>query len=265
MKIKKLFTFLIIFTCLFSCSILQKKHSASVNEILPMDSFTFIKKTLIVRSCFQNVCSGKEFRSAGSGVAVAQNKLGTYVVTAGHICEDSPYPENSGLTSSSKYEILNMAGEKNSAEVVTSALKDKDGVDICMLFAAGVYIEPVKIAANKPKAGDKIYNLAAPYSIGQPGAVPILEGRYIGEIAKNTFAYSVPAAPGSSGSGMFNTKGELVGVLYAVYWRFHNISLANEFYIMKEFIHNSVRKYNKILDVDQDKIDIPLNRLLPKF
>ena len=248
MKIKKLFVILAILACALSCSKIQNKHSVSVNEILPLDSFTFVQKTLMVRSCFENVCAGKEFRSAGSGVAVSQNKFGTYVVTAGHICEDMPLPKD--MTSTSKFEILSMTGEKSSAEVVSSAVKDKKGLDICLLFAKDTYIEPVKISSVAPKAGDKIYNLASPRLIGRPGAVPILEGRYIGEVAKNSFAYSIPAAPGSSGSGVFNVEGELVGVLYAVYWRFDHICLVNEFHATKEFIQQSVRRYNNILGVE---------------
>ncbi len=248
MKIKQLFTIFVIFFCTTSCSVLQKNHHTSVYDILPRDSFTFINKSLIIKSCFNGVCAEKEYGASGSGASVAKNKFGTYIITAAHICEDKNVPTDPTISSSSTYQIISMKGEKHKAEVI-STIYEK-GVDICMLFAKGVYIDPVEIADRAPKAGDKIYNLAAPYSIGSPGAVPIMEGRYIGEVSKGLIAYSVPAAPGSSGSGLFNTRGELVGVLYAVYWKFHNICLSNDFDIMKDFIAKTVEEYNRILKID---------------
>tara|TARA_R110002074_G_scaffold391131_1_gene575625 strand:- start:518 stop:901 length:384 start_codon:yes stop_codon:yes gene_type:complete len=103
-------------------------------------------------------------------------------------------------------------------------------------------VTQLTIAEDKPQPGDKIYNVSAPASIFVPGMVPILEGRYNGEMGENS-CYTLPAAPGSSGSMIVNEDGELVGMVHSVYMNFHVITLSTSHEKLKAFIDKYVHKF----------------------
>ena len=59
--------------------------------------------------------------------------------------------------------------------------------------------------------------------------------------------YSVPAAGGSSGSGVFNAHGELVGLIHSVFVRFNNLSLSPTYDQLVDFIYANNNK-NKVIE-----------------
>ena len=74
--------------------------------------------------------------------------------------------------------------------------------------------------------GEKFYNLASPLGVATSEFVPLLEGRYSGMVNFNRAAYTIPAAPGSSGSPIFDKRGHLVGMIHSVYLRFPILSFS---------------------------------------
>ena len=133
-------------------------------------------------------------------------------------------------------------------------------IDVCLIFMPDMEeddTEVLTIARKAPVAGDKIYNIAAPYGIFEVGMAPILEGRFNGN--SEYFAYySLPGAPGSSGSMLINEKGRLVGVLHSVYVRFQNIIISCTYQELKEFMSYYLEKYQKWHEVmDELGLDNP--------
>jgi len=245
--------FILSLSCFIFLSCAHNRHETSVNKILPRNSFAFIKKTVIIRSCFKNICGqDKKIRSVGSGVAVANNSRGTYILTAGHLCHAPSAPKKlkDDFKIKNKMQIIDMDGTEYDAEIIDYKLDNE--LDICMLLAANADITPVKISNTMVSKGDKIYNLAAPLGVWASGVVPILEGRYIGLMYSDAI-YSVPAAPGSSGSSLFNHRGELVGIIHSVYIRFHNLSLSIPQKKMIKFIKQTIE--NDLDNVDEDVED----------
>jgi hypothetical protein len=76
--------------------------------------------------------------------------------------------------------------------------------------------------------------------------VPILEGRYNGVSFRGSAMYSIPAAPGSSGSMVLNENFELVGMIHSLHIRFPNVTVGPKFEILSKFIRKNKVKFNKL-------------------
>ena len=80
-------------------------------------------------------------------------------------------------------------------------------------------VSPVRIASRPPTPGERIYNIASPHGLSRPGAVLSYEGYYAGSIPKNRviqtphYLFAIPTAPGSSGSIVLNSEGEIISVI----------------------------------------------------
>ena len=229
-----LMTLLIMLSCL-SCSVTNRHLSA--NEILPRKGYMFIKKTILLKSCEGGQCVEGRAASVGSGFIVKIAHNGSYVMTAAHVCNVYPerYPEGIEITSTLQAETLD--GRVFSAEI----LDYNREMDICMMFIKDLMadIEEVKIAADAPKEGDKVFNIASPYGVHYINVVPIFEGRYIGRKGYKSF-YTFDAAPGSSGSMILNSNGELIGLLHSVYRDMMSIVVSANYGDLKAFISKAI-------------------------
>jgi len=213
-------------------------NANSLHNILPRDSFLHIKKTVTVAVCSASGCKEKTYKAIASGSAVKTNQAGTFVLTAAHVC-DTTRRNDKELKVTDSFQVTTLKGNKYSATKLTY---DND-IDACLLFVKELKLKPIKFADSAPKAGDKAYNIGAPLGIFAPGVVPILEGRYIGSDSVETALYSIPAAPGSSGSPILNTNGELIGMIHSVYRRFAIISISVEYHALKKFLEKGYEKY----------------------
>jgi hypothetical protein len=120
---------------------------------------------------------------------------------------------------------------------------------VCLVFVPGVTLPKVSLAKTPPKVGDKAYSLAAPVGIFNAGMVLKLEGTYCGVklatsvmsmVGPHTFpqldAYTIPATQGSSGAGVFNLKGELIGMTILARPEFETFSLSVQYSTLKDFV-----------------------------
>jgi hypothetical protein len=84
--------------------------------------------------------------------------------------------------------------------------------DLCLLIASGLVAEPARLGKTaRLKVGDPVYAVGAPQGLElslSEGIVSQLRGGGSHPIIQTTVAIS----PGSSGGGLFNAKGELVGI-----------------------------------------------------
>jgi S1-C subfamily serine protease len=84
--------------------------------------------------------------------------------------------------------------------------------DLCLLTAPGLVAEPARLGrADRLKVGDPVYAVGAPQGLElslSEGIISQLRGGGPHPIIQTTVAIS----PGSSGGGLFNAKGELVGI-----------------------------------------------------
>jgi len=238
-KLIQLFLILVLISPFISCGV-GNKHT--INHIVPRDSFVFLKKILTVYRCDDEngACTSVNFNYVASGYVIKVVDDGSFAVTAAHVCEDNlpPNVESKGL--SSKYFVYRLDGEEYRASVLNYDID----IDACMIFIKGLTedIEPVRISRRAPVPGDKVYNVAAPLGIYKPNIVPLLEGRFNGEDG-NVALYTLPAAPGSSGSMIVNEKGELIGMVHSVYIRFPVMTLSTTYDDLINFIRYNLKKY----------------------
>ncbi len=171
--------------------------------------------------------------ASGSGIVVKSLPYSTFVLTADHVCRVDEYetvnfPTASGIIpivikQKMRIQTIDYFGNQRDAEFFSS---DKVN-DICLIRTRGQWGKPVSVADQLAERGDRVINVAAPMGIFNPGMVPMFEGQYLGSDQAQRHFYSVPARPGSSGSAIMNTKGEIVGVLHSAFRGLEHMSIAS--------------------------------------
>tara|TARA_R110000824_G_scaffold1178_2_gene6327 strand:- start:4639 stop:5457 length:819 start_codon:yes stop_codon:yes gene_type:complete len=258
--VKLLLLFILLSFSLLSCGVIQ---ASDATPVFPRTSFIFIEKKLLLHQCGTFQCREKQMSSVASGFIVKITPHGSYGITAGHVCENSYPILQPPIQKLSNIFVLTLMEKKYRAVVLTYNMES----DLCLLYIDGLTkgIKALDVSEDPPRAGDKVYNLAAPRGIFIENMVPIFEGRYNGEGSPFAF-YSLPAAGGSSGSMIINSDGEVVGMVHSVYVRFPNIILSPTYTDLYRFVHYNLYKYEKYRAVMEDlelkNIFIPKERVL---
>ena len=225
----------------------ENKNELSVpiaDKLIPIKSFVLVKLTtwIIPDRCTANVgvCEPKKpwkTRSIGSGAVIGKKKHVTYVLTAAHVCahmdssliliKDKPYTYDY----SSTVKIVDASGVERPALVIARNV-DKE---LCLLQVPGSWAEPVPIAEGYPEMGARVYNMSAPMGVFEPGMTLIFDGIYSGHNKEASF-FTIPSAPGCSGSPVLNHNGEIVGVIHSTPRDFPAFALASRLKDIQQFI-----------------------------
>ena len=56
--------------------------------------------------------------------------------------------------------------------------------------------------------------MASPLGLAVPVAVPVFDGYFTGQVS-SLYIFTIPAAPGSSGSPVMNENGEIISIINA--------------------------------------------------
>ena len=153
----------------------------------------------------------------GSGVVLTHINNETYILTAGHVCSQDVPKKISfkkvpfALAIETKIKFYDIWGNSHEGNIIHIDHEN----DICLVKSPGAWARSVNVANLMPAPGERVFNVAAPFGIYSPGMVPIFEGFYCGsDSSKNEF-YSIPTKPGSSGSPVFNSNGELISLIHS--------------------------------------------------
>lgn len=157
---------------------------------------------------------------SGSGIVVESDYKESWVVSAAHVCY--PQPEDSLVMWVDMWISMgfDISGNQDFAHVV--ALDQQ--ADICILRLLIPNLPAVNLANIMPVVGDKVFLGAYPLGVYTPGHVPFFEGYYAG-ILDQRASYTIPVTGGSSGGGVVNSEGELVGIVSMALEGFENITL----------------------------------------
>lgn len=171
----------------------------------------------------------------GSGGVVWQDKDSTVVLTAAHVCDVSslieaikgqvPNPDD-------VRHFLKVSDRKNrvySAISYVSATK----FDACLIQVSKIEgARALVLSDEDPVLGEIVYNVASPLSLYSSEGSPMFKGYFSGNFKfvnvpeEKHSLFSLPAAPGSSGSLLLNKNMEVIGVVSAVYTRFHHLTIS---------------------------------------
>lgn len=181
-----------------------------------------------------------ELNSTASGVILGHYNDMTLVATSAHVCSmefgrqlnffvpDYDKNDPSWHLLERPFFVLN---DLNGGQTIGIKLKIDHMSDLCMLVSKKIPMPEAEISNHNPLVGEKYFNIAAPHGIWSKKVVPLLEGRFIGDVKSPftgapSYMFSIPASGGSSGSPVFNWYGNIVGLIHSAYGKFEHISLA---------------------------------------
>jgi serine protease Do len=144
--------------------------------------------------------------SIGSGVVIAREK----VITNCHVTQG-------GDTIQVKIDKQSYSGRVE--------LEDRD-FDLCRLHVAGLNAPAVRLGQGQNlRSGQKVFAIGAPHGLDltiSDGIVSALREMPGGKVIQTT----APVSPGSSGGGLFDTLGNLVGVVTFQHSKGQNLNFA---------------------------------------
>lgn len=237
----------------FSCVSFQDKnktHENYYNEVLeqsqntpfPNQNFLFLKKMIVDKN------SGEEHGlSSASGIAFVNDKNTVYGLTAAHWCVDIAGEEFGNYV---KYMLGYESIEEANKNIITKVdfygktyymdiLAIDEESDLCMLTFKSEHskkVKKIKIAKKEPLVGDRIYTASAPQGISHHTIRLHFEGMYSGCVNPKECFFTIPGVFGSSGSGILNEDGDLVGILSFSIVNFHNVTGGPSLSEIREFV-----------------------------
>ena len=205
------------------------------NEVVVTDCTDF---ELMNDLCDDAAISSDGYQIFGSGIII-KHKNDNYILTANHICNqmiDGPVVSQSGeegIMLSSHY-AMTLDGMLQKVEIV----KGNAEHDLCLLeFERSHEYSGINVYHDYLIPGERVYNLAAPRGVFEPGNVLIFEGFYTGHsAANNSMMFSIYAKEGSSGSAVINNKGELVSIIHSTLTIIDNVSIGANIDEIREFL-----------------------------
>lgn len=205
---------LIVSSCATHVSVLTNIRTAR-------KSFVKVETWVGVCDIKDGTCYKPEIYSVGSGSVVFYGNT-KKVLTAAHVCDIGSIAKKITKAGGKVFiKVVDRDGKSHIAEL----FRINNKVDICLLKTPTLKVPALRISVKKPEYAEKVYNIAAPMGISDGDMVPVFEGLFFGNKGDRAY-YNIPAIGGSSGSPILNVRGELVGMLHSVHFRFHHISLS---------------------------------------
>ena len=152
---------------------------------------------------------------SGTGVAIANDADNTFVLTAGHICQPFLDPQNI----ISEFIVTTFENESHYAKIIAISAHH----DVCLVSIPEL-IPIAKLAWSEPSSGDKVYYSGYPTGFYFPNLLNHFDGYMAGRDTVGDHLYNIPATGGSSGSPVYNSSGELIGLVSAVMVDFEHMT-----------------------------------------
>jgi len=244
MKNRKILTLGIILVTILSISIvLINSKKISNTSDLPEENFVNLKLSLSIDMADEcnNIkdtsdpsyildnlyCSSGPIllmSATASGVVFKSINEKSYVLTADHFCNSQISSESTKIFSESlnkEISVIDYLGNKTSSKIIYS----NKNSDLCILESSVSIPVQIKISKNYPEYGEEIYSISAPHGIHYKDVYLHFYGKFSGCNSQGTCFYTIPAAPGSSGSLVFNSHNRIIGMIQMTAVGFNSLSM----------------------------------------
>lgn len=242
--LKKALIFFFILT-LTSCAHSNFQSFDNTQTLLKQAKKSFVKIEVAVWSveCIdakdeEKECVKEKIGGAWGSGSVVKYKGKKHILTVAHICESERLNMMAAMSQTKLvYEFTGTVQANDWEQYDILPIKIDHENDICLMAVNDIDAPYLKMSNKRPSYGEKVYTVASPGGLAKNGMVPTFEGRFLG-INDGRAYYSVPAMGGSSGSPLFNRKGEVIGVTHSVYAYFHHVTVSTTFEQLWKFISN---------------------------
>ena len=208
----------------------------------PIESFVMVSQSM---ATFEELCDGEgenclpvpllknRISGTGSGVIVDTRDGKSVVLTAGHVCNgtDSMTPATETLSMQYSMELVSGYGNEAIGTIISLDLIN----DLCLVIADDYLGPALRVANEEPMLHEKIYTMASPLGLAAPLAVPVFDGYFAGEVS-TLYIFTVPAAPGSSGSPILNEHGEIISIISAAAVSFDEYAIGCKTSALQNFL-----------------------------
>lgn len=229
MKLKwSIVSLLILF---IACAFAFNEGFFNIKHLAPTENFTKNKDSIVLIGVYDK---NNQFSSLGSGIVITPSGL---ILTNYHVIEGM----NGGIVkfnTGAIYLIKRVVGMDPFDDLATLEIEAKDLKTVSIGDSDSIKIGETVIAIGNPQG------LEQSFSSGSVSAIR-------GEKYKKVIQTSVPISSGSSGGGLFNEEGELIGVTTATLKDSQNINFAipintSKFLLIYEkFIANKINVFSE--------------------
>tara|TARA_R110000824_G_scaffold109740_2_gene257535 strand:- start:1206 stop:2114 length:909 start_codon:yes stop_codon:yes gene_type:complete len=268
-KSVKLAVFVLSCVLLLSCSCATSSGSSKLdnNLSIPRASFLKIDVDIVIRSCSEETgacdLDRRDFISGSGFVVDKARHKGTYVMSAGHVCDPSAFANVVALGQPWTLEFSGITKEEKVYKL--HVLEVDNEKDLCLLYAPTLERIPIKVATKKLLPGSRIWNVAAPAGVMYRGAPIIIDGIFNGtNLDTGHDMYTMFVAGGSSGSAILNEDGEVVGLVSMMDLRFPFIAISPSHDDLSEFFQRAI-VYHENIGAPADKVYKIVLPSLPKL
>lgn len=210
-----------------------------------------------------------DYRITASGAIINHYKDISVILTAAHVCgllydqqlsmfDDLVGPEEyiKAIKVNTTLSVTDVEGRTFDALQIYAQKRS----DTCIMITKRIPQIALELALEEPAIGEKAWNIGLPHGIWAPNFIPMFDGRFIGHHhfrfdRSKISCYSIPAAPGQSGSPIINSFGQVTGMIHSVYKRYNHLSLSSTLEQIKHVskqgmmrLESGYKKYYKDLD-----------------
>ena len=183
------------------------------NKKLPTETVGYVYIQEVILKCKNYAdCEVRMAEAAGTATRIIWNDE-FYWLSAGHVCESVASSDEISASRSMKINVLGENRDR-AQEVRLTVYKNDHETDLCLMQASPGPAR--KISSRRPNPGERISTFAFPDGVYYEGMFPLYEGTYNGNESSFHCLASIPVSPGSSGAGVIDEKGDLIGVISSV-------------------------------------------------
>jgi len=201
------------------------------NTPYPLQNFVYLDTFLTITDS-SGESTGQIINSA-SGIAVRGTRNKVYAMTAAHWCSVDESSYSSALSMISvlypgtvikTQKRIAFFGEFYPIEEIYADVEN----DVCVVTFTSPYahkVKTIKPAKRYPEIGDKVYAISSPLGMFSHEMRLIFDGYFAGCQPESIYCfYTLAGVEGSSGSGVLDSRGNLVSILDVSVINFHEVT-----------------------------------------